>query len=320
MATMINKGILGRKVGMTRIFQEDGEAVACTLVEAGPCKVIQRKTGANDGYDAIQIGFLPRKEKRTTQPMQGHYKKHAQSEPMRFLREIRLTGEHVENAPEVGAELRCEIFEPGEAIDVIGTMKGRGYSGVVKRHNFATLKESHGSHFFVRHAGSIGSRKPQHTLQAARACPGQYGNTRVTVQNLEVLRVDAREATCSTSRARVPGPNNGTRLRSAPPRKKQRPAGSRIDAASGQAPRPLPPPRRLPLHRRQQAVLHVADPLAEANRRVPAGSPGSRNRRFLLGAGFRAACARGPSGTSRPDRTEAPLELGRTLNALRIFS
>ena len=188
MATMINKGILGRKIGMTRIFQDDGTAVACTLVEAGPCQVIQRKTLANDGYVAVQLGFEPIREKLVTKPLKGHYGK-ASVEPKRFLREVRYADD-AEDTPEVGSTITCDIFEPGEAVDVIGTMKGRGYTGVVKRHNFATLKESHGSHFFVRHAGSIGSRKPQHTLRGTRMS-GQYGNSRITVQNLEILRVDA---------------------------------------------------------------------------------------------------------------------------------
>ena len=187
MATMRHKGILGRKIGMTRVFQEDGTAVACTLVEAGPCQVVQQKTLAKDGYVAAQLGFDPIREKLVTKPLKGHFAK-AEVKPMRFLREVRY--EDSAEPPEVGSTVTCDIFEVGERVDVIGTMKGRGYAGVVKRHNFATLKESHGSHFFVRHAGSIGSRKPQHTLRGTRMS-GQYGNSRITVQNLEILRVDA---------------------------------------------------------------------------------------------------------------------------------
>lgn len=206
MATMWNKGILGRKIGMTRIFTEEGKAVACTLIEAGPCVVTQRKTKAVEGYDAIQIGFGDRKAKHTTKPMAGHFKKSG-SDPRRFLREIRLTGDAVEGAPAVGETIACDAFEPGEKVDIVGTMKGRGYTGVVKRHNFATLKESHGAHFFVRHAGSIGSRKPQHTLPGTRMS-GQYGNTRITVQNTEILRVDA-EKNLLYIKGGVPGPNTG---------------------------------------------------------------------------------------------------------------
>ena len=204
MPTMLHKGILGKKLGMTRVFLENGDAVACTLVEAGPCTVVQRKTDATEGYEAIQLGFLPHREKRVTKPMKGHFDK-AGVEPMRHLAEVRL--DENDEAPEVGEKITCEIFEEGEFIDVIGTMKGRGYSGVVKRHNFATLKESHGSHFFVRHAGSIGSRKPQHTLRGTRMS-GQYGNARITVQNLEILRVDAEKNLLYVKGA-VPGPNRG---------------------------------------------------------------------------------------------------------------
>lgn len=207
MATMINKGILGTKVGMTRIFEEDGNELPCTLVEAGPCVVTQLKTLANDGYDAVQIGFGPRKDKRTTKPMRGHFEKHAKTEPKRFLREIRLTADHVESAPAVGDTITCEVFAEGDYIDVIGTMKGRGFTGVVKRHKFSTLKESHGAHFFVRHAGSIGSRKPQHTLRGTRMA-GQHGNARVTVQNLRIARIDT-DRNLLYIHGSVPGPNGG---------------------------------------------------------------------------------------------------------------
>ena len=204
MTTMLRKGILGTKLGMTRVFLENGDAVACTLVEAGPCTVVQRKTAESEGYEAIQVGFLPHREKRVTKPMKGHYAK-AGVEPMRHLAEVRL--EEGDEAPEVGEKITCEIFEAGEFVDVIGTMKGRGYTGVVKRHNFATLKESHGSHFFVRHAGSIGSRKPQHPLRGTRMS-GLYGNSRITVQNLEILRVDAEKNLLYVKGA-VPVPNRG---------------------------------------------------------------------------------------------------------------
>jgi large subunit ribosomal protein L3 len=205
MATMIKRGILGTKVGMTRVFTEDGKAIACTLVEAGPCTVLQRKTSAREGYEAIQIGFGTKREKLVTQPMKGHFDK-AGGGTFRHVREVRLTDD-APDVPEVGGTITCEIFEPGEMVDVIGTMKGRGFTGVVKRHNFATLKESHGSHFFVRHAGSIGSRKPQHTLPGTRM-GGQYGNSRITVQNLEILRIEP-ETNLMYVKGAIPGPNGG---------------------------------------------------------------------------------------------------------------
>ncbi len=205
MATMIKRGILGTKVGMTRIFEEDGRERACTIVEAGPCTVLQRKTIGKEGYNAVQLGFGTKRDKLVTQPMKGHFKK-AGDENFRFVREVRYI-DGADDAPEVGDKVTCEIFEEGDDVDVIGTMKGRGYTGVVKRHNFATLKESHGSHFFVRHAGSIGSRKPQHTLPGTRMS-GQYGNTRITVQNLKVLRVEPETNLLYISGG-IPGPNGG---------------------------------------------------------------------------------------------------------------
>jgi len=212
MAAIIKRGILGKKIGMTRVFQEDGQAVPCTLVEAGPCSVLQHKTLASDGYEAMQIGFDPKREKLVTQPMAGHFKK-AGTEPFRYVREVRLL-DGAEDAPAVGEQIRCDIFAEGDRIDVIGTSKGRGFTGVVKRHHFATLKESHGGHFFVRHAGSIGSRKPQHTLPGTRM-GGQHGNARVTVQNLEVLRVDA-EKNLLYIKGAVPGhPNSLVLIRTA---------------------------------------------------------------------------------------------------------
>jgi len=204
MATLIKRGILGTKLGMTRIFLEDGTAVPCTLVEAGPCTVVQRKTLAQDGYEALQLGYQPKREKLVTQPMAGHFKQ-AGTENFRFLREVRLL-EGGPAAPAVGEKITCDLFEAGDFVDAIGTMKGRGYSGVVKRHGFKTLKESHGAHFFVRHAGSIGSRKPQHTLPGTRMS-GQHGNTRVTVQNLKIMRVDA-EKNLLYIKGALPGHNN----------------------------------------------------------------------------------------------------------------
>lgn len=211
MTTMLHKGIIGRKVGMTRVFREDGSAVACTVVEAGPCPVVQQKTKDAEGYDAYQIGFLPKREKLVSKPLKGHFAR-AKVEPLRHLGEVRIAADA--EAPAVGEKITCDIFAEGDFVDVIGTMKGRGFTGVVKRHNFATLKESHGGHFFVRHAGSIGSRKPQHTLRGTRMS-GRYGGTRITVQNLEILRVDAEKNLLFVKGA-VPGPNGGIlRLRQA---------------------------------------------------------------------------------------------------------
>ena len=227
--TMLKRGILGTKLGMTQVFADSGDVVPCTLIEAGPCRVTQRKTVATDGYDAIQLAYRPARAKVTSKPLQGHFKK-AGVEPTRFLREVRLragTGE----TPEIGAKLTCETFAVGDFVDVIGTMKGRGFTGVIKRHGFATSKESHGAHYFWRHAGSIGCRKPEHTRSGTRMA-GHHGNSRVTVQNLKVVRVDAGQNLLYL-RGAIPGPNGGLVLvREA----KKRPPGSK-----GTAPKPAAP-------------------------------------------------------------------------------
>jgi large subunit ribosomal protein L3 len=202
--TLLHKGILGTKLGMTQLYEVNGDAVPCTLVEAGPCVVTQVKTAEGpDRYEAVQIGFGPRREKTLTKPELGHFKK-AKLEPRRHLREVRMApgaaGER-----KVGDSIDVSIFTPGEFVDVIGTMKGRGYSGVVKRHKFATMKESHGAHYFWRHGGSIGCRKPQHTRKGTKMA-GQYGNARITVQNLKVVRVEP-EKNLLYIRGAVPGHN-----------------------------------------------------------------------------------------------------------------
>lgn len=204
MPTMLHKGLLGRKIGMTRVFLANGDAVACTLVEAGPCTVVQRKTTPSEGYEAIQIGFLPKRETRVSKPLRGHFKR-AGTDPLRHLAEVRLS--EGDSAPDVGQKVTCDVFPAGSYVDVIGTMKGRGTQGVVRRHGFSTMKESHGAHFFVRHSGSVGCRKPQHTVKGTRM-GGQYGNSPVTVQNLQILRVEP-ERNLLYIKGAVPGANRG---------------------------------------------------------------------------------------------------------------
>ncbi|MFO0934001.1 MAG: 50S ribosomal protein L3 [Planctomycetota bacterium] len=203
---MLSKGLVGTKLGMTQLYEDNGDVVPCTLVEAGPCTVTQvKKADGPDKYEAIQIGFGDRREKLTSKPQAGHFKK-AKVEPKRFLREVRLAPGAV-GETKVGDALTCAIFAQGEYVDVIGTMKGRGFSGVVRRHGFATQKESHGAHYHWRHAGSIGCRKPEHTRRGTRM-GGQFGNTRKTVQNLLVARVDA-EKNLLYIRGAIPGPTGG---------------------------------------------------------------------------------------------------------------
>lgn len=205
--TMLGKGILGTKLGMTQIYQDNGDVVPCTVVEttANTVTQVKRADGA-DGYEAVQLAFGARREKVTSKPMLGHFKKHAKTEPRRWLREVRMAAGAAGDV-QPGAKVDCSIFAPGEYVDVIGTMKGRGFAGVVRRHGFATQKESHGAHYHWRHAGSIGCRKPEHVRKGHRM-GGHMGATRRTAPNLLVVRVDVEKGLMYL-RGAVPGPNGG---------------------------------------------------------------------------------------------------------------
>ena len=193
------KGILGAKVGMTQIWKDD-RAVPVTVVLAGPCPVVQRKTPETDGYAAVQLGFVPQKAKKTNRPMKGHFDKFS-AEPVRYLREIR------DFQPE-GDVVTVEIFQPGEKVDVTGTSKGRGTAGVMKRWNFAGGPASHGAHRIHRHGGSIGQRKAPGRVYKGKKMAGHYGAERITVQNLEVVEVIPEENLLLIKGA-IPGPNGG---------------------------------------------------------------------------------------------------------------
>lgn len=196
-------GILGKKLGMTRVFTEDGRWIDVTLVEAGPCTVVQRKTTAKDGYEAVQLGFGEKKAKQTKKPAAGHFKK-AGVTPKRVLREYRVPAD---NALKPGDTIKVEIFQVGERVDVAGTSKGRGTAGLHKRHHFGGGPGTHGSNFH-RRAGSIGSSAdPSKTVRGMRMA-GHMGDCRVTVQNLEVIKVDA-EKNLIAVRGCVPGANGG---------------------------------------------------------------------------------------------------------------
>ncbi len=198
-------GLLGRKVGMTQIYQEDGTAVPVTVLECGPCTVLQIRTEERDGYDALQLGFLDKKRKSATQPERGHARK-VDAEPKRYVREIRQDAP-VDGITE-GQNLTVEVFNEIKRVDVIGTSKGRGFSGVVKRHGFKGLRATHGVKRMHRHPGSCGpSADPSRTRKGIRK-PGQYGNARITVRNLKVVRVDPQNNLLLVKGA-VPGPNGG---------------------------------------------------------------------------------------------------------------
>jgi large subunit ribosomal protein L3 len=197
------RGLLARKVGMTQVFTERGTSVPVTVLEAGPCRVVQRKTAAVEGYDAVQIGFGERRARRTIKPQAGHYKR-AGLRPMRSLAELRDAGD-----PELGATLTVAMFAPGQRVDVSGTSQGKGFSGLHKRHNFGRGPVTHGSHN-IRQPGSIGSVDAARTWRGLKMA-GQMGNVRRTVRGLEVVVVDT-DRNLLLVKGAVPGSRNGVVL------------------------------------------------------------------------------------------------------------
>ena len=197
-------GLIGRKLGMSQVFAENGDAVPVTVIEAGPCYVTQLKTQDRDGYEAAQIGFDPKKEKQTTRPLQGHFKK-AKVDPKRILSEVGV--DDIE-ACEPGQVFGADIFETGELVDVTGYFKGRGFQGVVKRHGFRGGDKTRGQSDRWRHPGSIGqSATPSKVFKGTRM-GGRMGNKRVTVKTLQVVGVNA-EKNILLVRGAVPGHRNG---------------------------------------------------------------------------------------------------------------
>lgn len=197
-------GMIGRKLGMTQLFLEDGSVVPATVVEAGPCTVIQKKTKEKDGYDALQLGFLPRNSKRVNNPLSGHFKK-AGVAPYGYLKEFRV--ESLEGF-EMGTEVTLNLFKPGDIVDVTGLSKGKGFTGVIKRHGFHGSPGSHGTHEYFRHGGSVGSAAyPHHTFKGMKM-PGHHGNKRVTVQNIKVVDVKGDQNLILLKGA-IPGSRNG---------------------------------------------------------------------------------------------------------------
>jgi large subunit ribosomal protein L3 len=209
-------GIIGRKIGMTQIFLEDGSAVPATVIEAGPCKVVQKKTKEKDGYDALQLGFLPKNEKRVNKPLSGHYKK-AGAGSFTFLREFRM--EDV-GAYELGQEVTLNLFKPGDVVDVTGLSKGRGFAGVIKRHGFHGFPASRGTHEYFRHGGAVGMHSYPARVFKGMKMPGHYGNVRVTVQNIRVIDVK-EDQNLILLQGGVPGARHGfVFIRSASKQKK----------------------------------------------------------------------------------------------------
>jgi large subunit ribosomal protein L3 len=196
-------GILGKKLGMTRIFTQDGQWIDVTLVQAGPCVVIQRKTEKKDGYEAVQVGFDDIKPKRCTKPLKGHFEK-AGVPPKRFLKEFRVESD---NPLKPGDEIKLDIFKIGDRVDISGKSKGRGFAGVIKRYGYSGGPGTHGSNFH-RRPGSIGQSAYPAEVYKGKGLPGHMGNVRVTVQNLEVVDV-VPEKNLLVIRGSIPGANGG---------------------------------------------------------------------------------------------------------------
>lgn len=199
----MQKGLIGKKIGMTQLFDENGKVIPVTVVEAGPCTVVQKKTIENDGYEAIQVGFGDVKVQRVNKPMAGHFKK-ADVAPKKVLKEFRL-----ENTADVnvGDILKADIFAVGDRVDVVGTSKGKGTAGVIKRWNFSRLKETHGTGPVHRHGGSLGVIDPARIFKGKKMA-GHLGTEKVTVQNLDIVKVDVENNLIAIKGA-IPGPKNG---------------------------------------------------------------------------------------------------------------
>ena len=199
----MQKAIIGKKIGMTQIFDEKGNVIPVTVVEAGPCTVVMKKTMENDGYEAVQLGFGDVKVQRVNKPMTGHFKK-ADVAPKKTLKEFKIDVESVN----VGDIIKADIFAAGEKVDVVGTSKGKGTAGAIKRWNFSRLKESHGTGPVARHAGSLGACSDPSRVFKGKKLAGHLGCERVTIQNLDVVKVDAENNLLAIKGA-IPGPKGG---------------------------------------------------------------------------------------------------------------
>ena len=180
----MKKALLGKKLGMTQIFSEKGLVIPVTVIEAGPCYVTQVKTQKTDGYNAVQLAYSDIREKLVNKPALGQFKK-ANVTPKRFLKEFKLDGEY-----QLGQEIKCDVFNEGDLVDVTGKTKGHGYTGVIKKWNFGRMRMSHGNGPVHRHSGSIGSNTYPGKVFKGKKMSGRYGNEQVTIQNLQVVKVD----------------------------------------------------------------------------------------------------------------------------------
>ena len=200
----MQKGIIGKKLGMTQLFDENGKVVPVTVIEAGPCTVVQKKTVESDGYEAVQLGFGEVSAKKVNKAAKGHFDK-ADVAPKRTLREFRLDDISGMN---VGDILKADVFTAGDKVDVIGTSKGKGYAGAIKRHNQRTLRETHGTGPVGRQPGSMGACSSPSRIYKGKGMAGHMGAEKVTVQNLEIVKVDSENNLIAIKGA-VPGAKGG---------------------------------------------------------------------------------------------------------------
>lgn len=200
----MKKGLIGKKIGMTQIFDEKGNVIPVTVVEAGPCVITQKKTIENDGYEAVQVGFGDVKAQRVNKAMKGHFAKNDVA-PKKVLKEFRLESIADVN---VGDILKADVFATGDKVDVIGTSKGHGTAGSIKRWNFSRLRESHGTGPVARHAGSLGACSTPSRVYKGKKLAGHYGVDRTTVQNLTIAKVDVENNLIAVKGA-IPGPKDG---------------------------------------------------------------------------------------------------------------
>ena len=200
----MKKGIIGKKLGMTQIFDQKGNVIPVTVIEAGPCVVVQKKTVEKDGYNAVQVGFGTINPKNVNKPLKGHFDK-SEVAYKRTLKEFRL--EDIDGL-NIGDIIKADTFAAGDKVDVVGTSKGKGYAGGIKRWNLHRLKDSHGTGPVARHAGSMGACSSPSRVYKGKKLPGHLGSERVTVQNLDVVKVDADQNLIAVKGA-VPGPKGG---------------------------------------------------------------------------------------------------------------
>ena len=199
----MKKAILGKKIGMTQIFRSDGTMIPVTVVQAGPCPVVQKKTMGTDGYEAVQVGFFEMNAKRANKPETGHCAK-AGLKPLRYFREFKLDDA---SSYEVGQVIKADVFAEGDRVDVSGRSKGKGFQGVIKRHNQARGRMTHGSHYH-RRVGSMSACSSPSRVFKTKRLPGHMGSEGVTIQNLEVVRVDA-ERNLLLIKGAIPGAKGG---------------------------------------------------------------------------------------------------------------